>query len=63
MKRKRLFNDNWEFTLLDNGSTLADTKNAVYRPVPIPHDWLIYDVGDLYRSGDGWYRKYFTADD
>lgn len=63
MKRKRLFNDNWEFTLLDNGSTLADTENAEYRPVPIPHDWLIYDVSDLYRSGDGWYRKYFTADD
>ena len=37
MKRKRLFNDNWEFTLLDNGSTLADTENAEFKPVPL---WL-----------------------
>ena len=65
MKRKILFNDGWEFTLLDNGSVIADTENAEYKPVDIPHDWLIYDTNELYKAGDGWYRKYIdiTSDE
>lgn len=34
--------------------------NGVFCPVEIPHDWMIYDVHDLYRTGEGWYRRIFT---
>jgi beta-galactosidase len=44
-----LFNDGWEFSLDNN-----------YTPVGIPHDWLIYDVNNLYKDGTGWYRKKFN---
>ncbi len=41
-------NDNWEFSL-DN------TDN--FSPVLLPHDWLIADVNNLYKSGVGYYRR------
>ncbi|MCL2357491.1 MAG: DUF4982 domain-containing protein [Defluviitaleaceae bacterium] len=41
------FNDGWQFTL-DDGT--AQTVN-------LPHDWLISDVKNLYKSGVGVYRK------
>ena len=63
MKRKTLFNDGWEFALADNDSVYADTEKLNYTAVDIPHDWLIYNTEDLYKSGDGWYRKTFTAGD
>lgn len=63
MKRKTLFNSGWEFALTDNGSSLTDTGKLSYAPVDIPHDWLIYDTEELYRSGDGWYRKKFDVSD
>lgn len=63
MKRKTLFNNGWEFALTDNGSSLADTGKLSYSPVDIPHDWLIYNTEELYRSGDGWYRKKFDVSD
>lgn len=63
MKRKTLFNSGWEFALTDNGSSLTNTGKLSYAPVDIPHDWLIYDTEELYRSGDGWYRKKFDVSD
>lgn len=63
MKRKNLFNDGWEFALAENNSTLADSAHLDYKPVDIPHDWLIYDTDDLYRSNDGFYRKKIVIDD
>jgi beta-galactosidase len=47
MGKISLFNDGWEFAL-DGGD---------YRPVELPHDWLIYDTLDLYKSGTGRYRR------
>ncbi len=63
MQRKNLFNDGWEFFLAESGAGIAAAENAEYAPVDIPHDWLIYDTDNLYKSGDGLYRKFFEADD
>lgn len=48
----KLFNDGWMFAK-------GEPKN--YIPVEIPHDWLIYDVSNLYESGLGWYRREFDT--
>lgn len=40
------FNAGWEFTLNDD-----------WKPVQLPHDWLIKDVRNLYKNGVGCYRK------
>lgn len=62
-----LWNDDWSFTLTENGAMSIETalndKNVEWRKVEIPHDWLIGDTRDLYRSGDGWYRKIFFIDE
>lgn len=52
-----LWNDGWSFALLPPGSTYEDFVRAEKRAVILPHDWLIADTEDLYRSGDGWYAK------
>ena len=49
----QLFNDGWLFS-----------KNGQddYKPVSIPHDWLISNTHDLYETGTGFYKKAFYAD-
>ena len=51
IEKDRLFNDGWEFSL-DDGD---------YQKVQIPHDWLIKDTANLYKSGIGRYRKSLDA--
>ncbi len=61
---EKLFNDNWSFMLKDVGSELSDAlAESDWHDVEIPHDWLIGDTSDLYRSNDGWYKKTFTVDE
>ncbi len=50
----------WEFCLCEPGGEPAEGD---FRPVAIPHDWLIYDTENLYRDGDGYYRRMIVADD
>lgn len=60
-----LWNDNWQFCLTENNAlTIDNADTESYTDVEIPHDWLIGDTRNLYKSGDGWYRKSFqvTAD-
>ncbi len=61
MTQKRLWNDGWEFCEKPLGSQeeglFAETED--WQAVDLPHDWLIYDATDLYRDGEGWYRKCF----
>ncbi len=52
-----LWNDGWSFALLPLESTYEDFSKAEKQPVILPHDWLIADTDNLYRSGDGWYKK------
>lgn len=55
----RLFNDNWYFLKTASGMEYEDIAGRFGRflPVDIPHDWLIYQVEDLYETGTGWYLK------
>ncbi len=49
---KTLFNDGWNFCKIAPGGQPEE-----FRPVHIPHDWLINNAHDLYESSDGHYRK------
>ncbi len=61
MSKKRLFNDNWEFSRQPLGTQLAslEAKGCKWNKVDLPHDWLIYNTEDLYETGEGWYIKRF----
>ena len=52
---ERLLNDGWQFVKLPCGAPL--TEGAPWRPVDLPHDFLIGQADDLYESCDGWYRR------
>ena len=57
---KKLFNDNWQFTLKPIGTELSAMETETdWHDVEIPHDWLIGDTGHLYDTGEGWYKKRF----
>ncbi|MGN0506682.1 MAG: glycoside hydrolase family 2 TIM barrel-domain containing protein [Lachnospiraceae bacterium] len=75
MKRAdvRLWNDGWEFLELpveENSydipkhgapvSGAAGEATPEWKPVDIPHDWMIYETHALYRDSIGWYRKEFS---
>ena len=53
---KQLINDKWSFAKLPCGSTAEDAAHAVFEPVDLPHDWLIWQE-NLYESADAWYRR------
>lgn len=36
------------------------SQNLKYKPVQIPHDWMIWHVKDLYKNSVGCYKKQFT---
>lgn len=63
MERNRIFNDNWEFVKTPYGTELAELNawEGEFKPVDIPHDWLIYNTEALYETSTGWYRKHFTV--
>ena len=55
---KKLLNDGWEFLKLSPGSSLETaTQSNGWKPVDIPHDWLIWQHQNLYESADVWYRR------
>ncbi len=58
-----LFNDNWKFCLTEADKIKDISRLAQERwyDVELPHDWLINDTRNLYRSGDGWYKKVFAV--
>lgn len=56
---KTLFNNGWQFALKKIGE--APECND-FKPVDIPHDWMIFKVNDLYGNGDGYYKKKFTLE-
>ncbi|WP_159887610.1 glycoside hydrolase family 2 TIM barrel-domain containing protein [Paenibacillus puerhi] len=59
MNKKTLFNDGWEFA--KSGLEAADCTGLAFEPVDIPHDWLIYNMLNLYENSIGWYRKRFSC--
>lgn len=59
---EKLFNDNWKFMLKEVGSELSDAESETdWHDVEVPHDWLIGDTNNLYKSNDGWYKKTFDV--
>lgn len=60
---KQQFLDNWTFyeTPLYKQFSLANLEKVTdqFRPVEMPHDWLITDTHNLYRPSEGWYQKEF----
>lgn len=48
----KLFNDRWQF---------AHGEPVNFVPVELPHDWLISDTKNLYKSGVGWYKRELDA--
>ena len=53
-----LLNHGWEFCLCG-----PEGKPGRFSPVDIPHDWLIYDAENLYKDGDGHYRREIDVTD
>ena len=62
-KRTVLFNDNWKFALTAPDSDESVLNGIHWYDVEIPHDWLIGDTANLYKSGCGWYEKHLLIDD
>lgn len=49
---QKTMNDGWSFALKsENGN------DRTFAPVEVPHDWLIYDTNNLYKSGIGVYKR------
>ncbi len=60
---KQLFCDNWFFSKQDKTAEIdIVTEIKDWKPVDIPHDWLIWQTAGLYESSNGFYRKTFTYD-
>lgn len=60
MRSIRLFCDNWEFSKNPIGTEYQKAEN--WKPVDIPHDWLICQTKDLYETSTGWYRRNLVYD-
>ncbi len=64
MAEKLLWNDGWSFVELPvEADSYIFPATAQWKPVDIPHDWMIYNTHDLYRDSIGWYKKEFTLDE
>ena len=55
--RDILFNDGWQFSLTEIGTPIRALENTPWYNVSLPHDWLIGDTDNLYKTGEGWYRR------
>ncbi|MCM1568469.1 MAG: DUF4982 domain-containing protein [Roseburia sp.] len=63
MSSRELFTEDWYFLKTPLGTSWEQMRGRQqeFRPVELPHDWLIYQTDDLYENSFGWYRKEFTA--
>ncbi|HHX62871.1 MAG TPA: DUF4982 domain-containing protein [Epulopiscium sp.] len=61
MYEKNLFNYFWSFAKHPIDATYSEVVADLnkFKPVTLPHDWLIYDTENLYETSSGWYRKTF----
>ncbi len=55
--RDILFNDGWQFGLTDIGTEISCLAEIHWHDVELPHDWHIGDTANLYKTGEGWYRR------
>ncbi|MCQ2505845.1 MAG: glycoside hydrolase family 2, partial [Lachnospiraceae bacterium] len=60
---ERLFNSGWQFVKKAIGTKMENHINETgWQDIDLPHDYLIYQVNDLYETSIGWYRKKFFLD-
>ena len=60
---RTLFNDGFSFAEFPLETPYEDmAKSDKFKPVCVPHDWMISDVGSLYRDSIGFYRKSFNVE-
>lgn len=57
----KLFNDCWSFSKKPLGTEFESISD--WKPVDIPHDWLIHQVNNLYETSEGWYKKTFNIEE
>ncbi len=57
---KTLLCDKWEFSLNEFGTEYENADG--WKEVDLPHDWLIEDTHDLYKTSTGWYRRHIKAE-
>ena len=64
-----LFNDNWLFVKQKTAPDIKMANNIMHsgnaldwKPIYVPHDWLIYDTNNLYESSVGFYKKEFDIE-
>lgn len=64
MKEKTLLKYDWEFQKMPiSEGVIPDTyREDAFRPVVIPHDWLIDQAENLYEDSVGWYKKKISID-
>ncbi len=62
-KGRFLFCDGWQFALTEPDSNVDAISDVHWYNVEIPHDWLIGDTANLYKSGCGWYKKKFKLEE
>ena len=63
MTKRTLFVDDWRFKKFPVETSLADACKELsdFQTVSLPHDWMIYQVSDLYETSRGFYVKEFTC--
>jgi len=65
---RRLINDEWIFrefpgeTSYEKVRDELDNNGSSFGLIDIPHDWMIYDTNDLYRSSVGVYVRQLKLD-
>lgn len=60
---KILFNNFWEFYKSNINYKLKDFLNESFlTSITLPHDFLIYNVNNLYETAIGWYKKKIKID-
>ena len=55
MREEKLLCSGWEFCCCGIGTGYDRAEG--WQKVDLPHDWLICDTNDLYKTSTGWYRR------
>lgn len=61
---KKLFNDRWSFNKFPLDTPMDDIyQSSDWKPVDIPHDWMIYNTENLYEEAISCYKKIFSKEE
>lgn len=59
--KEYLFCDRWSFAKTGLGEEMPASER--FCRVALPHDWLIYQVQDLYENSTGWYKRELSMEE